>query len=124
MLAFPHRRAIHRSVLVTLAAWVLVLMAGIANACLPNEGQPRPVAQVQAAQADAHEAACNDAWDGAALPFAKQEGHDSTDLDAAALHAGAAGPQRVPVAAMEQALDDGLHAHGPPGAIRFLRLRL
>ena len=124
MLAFPHRRAIHRSVLVTLAAWVLALMAGIANACLPNDSQTRLVAQVQAAEPDAHDATCNDAWDGAALPFAKQEGHDSTDLDAAALHAGAGGPQRVPVAAMEQALDDGLHAHGPPGAIRFLRLRL
>ena len=60
----------------------------------------------------------------AALTVTKQEGHDSLDLDAAAVHAGAGGPQRVPVAAMEQALDDGLHAHGPPGAIRFLRLRL
>ena len=124
MLAFPHRRAIHRSVLVTLAAWVLALMAGIANACLLHDGEPRPVAQVQAAEPDAHQATCIDGWDAAALPFPKQAGHDSTDLDAAALHAGAAGPQRVPVAAMEQALDGGLHAHGPPGAIRFLRLRL
>ena len=124
MLAFPHRRAIHRSVLVTLAAWVLALMAGIANACLLHDGEPRPVAQVQAAEPDAHDATCNDGWDGAALPFAKQAGHDSTDLDAAALHASAARPQRVAVAAMEQAVDDGLHAHGPPGAIRFLRLRL
>ena len=124
MLAFPHRRAIHRSVLVTLAAWVLALMAGIANACLLHDGEPRPVAQVQAAEPDAHDATCNDGWDGAALPFPKQEGHDSTDLDDAALHAGAGGPQRVPVAAMEQAVDDGLHAFGPPGAIRFLRLRL
>ena len=124
MLAFPHRRAIHRSVLVTLAAWVLALMAGIANACLPNDSQTRLVAQVQAAEPDAHDTTCNDTWDGAAFTVAKQEGHDSTDLDAAALHAGAGGPQRVSVAAIELVMDGGLHAHGPPDAIRFLRLRL
>ena len=67
MLVFPHRRAIRRSVLVTLAVWVFVLMAGFANACLLHDGQPRHLAQVQAAEHDAHDATCNDAWDGAAL---------------------------------------------------------
>ena len=124
MLVFPHRRAIRRSVLVTLAVWVFVLMAGFANACLLHDGQPRHLAQVQAAEHDAHDATCNDAWDGAALTVAKQVGHDSSGLDAAAFHAAASGPPRVPVAALEQAVEVGLHVHGPPDAIRFLRLRL
>lgn len=121
MLAFSHRCAIHRTVLVALAAWILALMAGIANACVLHDPEPGHPGQVQAAEPDAHGATCNDAWDGAALTVARQ---DSTDLDAAALHAGAAGLQRVPVAAMEEKVDDGPHAHGPPGAIRLLRLRL
>ena len=124
MLAFPHRRAIHRSVLVTLAAWVLALMAGYANACFPHEREPSHHSQVQAADPDAHEATCNDAWDGAAMTVAKQAGHDSSHLDAAFLQAGTGGPKPVAVAAVEKAVDVGLHAHGPPGAIRFLRLRL
>ena len=124
MPVFPHRRAIRRSVVVTLAVWGFALMAGFANACLLHDGEPRHIALVQAAEHDVHEGACNDVWDGAALPVAKQVGHDSNGLDAAAFHAGAGGPQRVPVAALEQAVEVRLHAHGPPDAIRFLRLRL
>ena len=124
MLVFPHRRAIHRSVLVTLAAWVLALMAGYANACFPHDSEPSHPSQVQAADADAHEATCNDAWDAAAATAAKQAGHDSPPLDAALLRAGTGGPKPVAVAVAEQAVDVGLHAHGPPGAIRFLHLRL
>ena len=124
MLAFPHRRAIHRSVLVTLAAWVLALMAGLANACFPHEREPSHHSQVQAADHDAHEAACNDAWDAATLTAAKQPGSDSPHPDAALLQAGTGGPKPVAVAVVAEAVDVGLHAHGPPGAIRFLRLRL
>ena len=127
MLVFLRRRAIRRNVLVMLAAWVFALVAGVANACLLHDGQPQHNAQVQAVERDApdaRDATCNEAWDGAALTVAKQEGHDSLDFDAAALHAGAGGPQRVPAVAMEQAGDGGLQAHGPPDAIRFLRLRL
>ena len=124
MLAFPHRRAIHRSVLVTLAAWVLALMAGYANACFPHEREPSHPSQVQAADPDAHEATCNDAWDGAAMTVTKQASHDSSYLDAVLLLASTGGPKPVAVAAVEEAVDVGLHAHGPPGAIRFLRLRL
>ena len=123
MLVFPHRRAIRRSVLVTLAVWGFALMAGFANACLLHDGEPRHIAQLQA-EHDAHDATCSDAWDGAALTAAKPLGHDSNGLDAANLHAGAGGLQRVPVVALEQAVEIGLHAHGPPDAIRFLRLRL
>ena len=124
MLAFPHRRAIHRSVLVTLAAWVLALMAGYANACFPHERELSHHSQVQAADPDAREANCSDAWDGAAMTVTKQASHDSSYLDAALLQASTGGPKPVAVAAVEEAVDVGLHAHGPPGAIRFLRLRL
>ena len=128
MIFFPHRRAIRRSVLVTLAVWGFALMAGIANACLLHDGEPRHIAQLQAAEHDAHDAThdgtCNDAWDGAALIAAKPLGHDGNGLDAAHFHADAGGPQRVPVVALERAAEIGLHAHGPPDAIRFLRLRL
>lgn len=124
MLAFPNRRAIHRSVLVTLAVWVLALMAGFANACSPYDGEPSHQSQVQAADHDAHEAPCNDAWDAAAVTAAKQAGPDSAHQDAAHLRAGIDGPKSVAVAVVEKAVDVGLHAHGPPGAIRFLRLRL
>lgn len=124
MLALPHCRAIHRSVLVTLVAWVLALMAGYANACFPHERELSHHSQVQAADPDAHEATCNDAWDGAAMTVPKQASHDSSHLDAALLQAGTGGARPVAVAAVEKAVDVGLHAHGPPGAIRFLRLRL
>lgn len=124
MLAFPNRRAIHRSVLVTLAAWVLALMAGFANACSPHEREPSHHSQVKAAGHDAHEAPCNDAWDAAAVTAAKHAGHDSSHLDAAHLQAGTDGPKPVAVAVVEKAIEVGLHAHGPPSAIRFLRLRL
>lgn len=124
MHAFPHRRAIHRNVLVTLAVWVLALMAGYANACFPHEREPSHYSPAQAAHAGAHEATCNDAWDGAALAVAKQAGHDSPHLDAAPLPAGTRGPKPVAVAAVEETRGVGLHAHGPPDAIRFLRLRL
>ena len=124
MLAFPHRRASHRSVLVTLAVWVLALMAGYANACLPHEREPSHHSQVQAPDPDAHEVTCNDAGDAAALTAAKPSDHDSSHPDAALLQTGTGGPKPVAVAAVEKAVDVGLHAHGPPGAIRFLRLRL
>ena len=124
MLVFSHRRAIRRSVLVTLVVWGFALMAGFANACLLHDGEPRHIAQLQVAEHDAHDATCSDAWDGAALTAAKPLGHDGNGLDAANFHAGTVGPQRVPVVVLEQAVAIGLHAHGPPDAIRFLRLRL
>lgn len=124
MLALPHRRAIDRNVLVTLAAWVLALMAGYANACSPYEREPSHHSPAQAAHAGAHVATCNDAWDAAALAVAKQAGHDSSRLDAVLFQAGTRGLKPVAVAAVEETVGVGLHAHGPPDAIRFLRLRL
>ena len=124
MFAFPHRRPIHRTVLVTLAAWVLALMVGIANACLPHAGEPGHGGPVHAVEPGVHEAPCNDAWDTGALTVAKQPGPDSTHLDAAAVQTIVRSPHPVSAAAIDPAVDDGLHAIGPPGAIRFLRLRL
>ena len=124
MLAFLHRRAIHRTVLVTLAAWVLALMAGFANACLPHDREPAQPGQVQVVDPDVDEAACNDSWDAGAFTVAKQAGHDSTHLEPAAVQTTAGVPHPVSVSVTAQAVDEGVHAHGPPGAIRFLRLRL
>ena len=124
MLVFPHRQAIHSSVLVTLAAWVLALMAGYANACFPHDSESSHHSQVQAADAEAHEATCNDVWDAAAVTAAKQAGLDFSPLHAALLQVGNGGPKPAAVAVVEKAAVVGLHEHGPPGAIRFLRLRL
>jgi hypothetical protein len=133
MFAFPHRRTIHRTVLVTLAVWVLALMAGVANACLPQAHEPghgapvhavEPMAPAHAVEPVSHEAQCHDAWDAGALTVTKQQGPDSNHLDAAAAQTMARSPHPVSVAAIDPAVDDGLHTTGPPGAIRFLRLRL
>ena len=124
MLACPHRQTIHRDVFVTLAAWVLTLVAGYANACFPHVGEPSHHSQVQAVNADLHEATCDDAWDAAEVTAAMQAGHEFSPLYAALLQAGTRGPKCAALAVVEKAVDVGRHAHGPPGAIRFLRLRL
>ena len=124
MLAFPHRRAIHRTVLVTLAAWVLALVAGFANACVLHDREPGRHGQAQVVDRGAHEAACNDSSDVAAFTIAKQAGHDKPDSEPATVQTIAGAPNSVSVSVTTQAVDEGVHAHGPPGAIRFLRLRL
>ena len=124
MFALPHHRTIHRTVLVMLAVWVLALMAGVANACLPLAHEPGHDAPVHAVEPAAHEAPCHDAWDAGALTVAKQPGPDSNHLEAAAAQTMARSLHPVSVDAIDPAVDDGLHAIGPPGAIRFLRLRL
>jgi hypothetical protein len=122
--AFPHRRAIHRSVLVTLAAWVLALVAGFANACVLDVREPGRHGQAQVVDRDAHEAECNDSPDVAAFSIAKQAGHDKPDSEPAAVQTIAGAPNPVSVSVTTDAVDGGVHAHGPPDAIRFLRLRL
>jgi hypothetical protein len=124
MFAVPHRRTIHRTVLVTLAAWVLALVAGVANACLPQALEPGHDGSVQVVEPEANGTPCHDAWDAGALAVAKQEGDDSTHWDAAAVQTIVRSPHPVSVAVIDPAVDDGLHAIGPPGAIRSLRLRL
>ena len=124
MFASPHRRTIHRTVLVTLAAWVLALMAGVANACLPQAHEPGHDGPVNAVEPVAHETLCSGAWNADALTVAKPEGDDSTHWDAAAVQTIVHSPHPVSVDVIDPAVDEGLHAIGPPGAIRFLRLRL
>ena len=123
MLTFTHRRLIRRSVIVTLAAWVFTLMAGVANACLPHERESSQDVQVQSVDADALEVGCNDSRDAGVAAVARQGDQDSSPSNLGAWPAGAAGPL-LPVAAIKQADCDAVHAQGPPGAIRFLRLRL
>lgn len=108
----------------TLAAWVLALMAGIANACLPHAGEPGHDGQVQAVEHGADEAACHDAWDARALAVAKQLSPDSTHWEAAAVQTIVRSQDPVSDAVIDQAVDGEPHANGSPDAIRFLRLRL
>ena len=124
MLTFSHRRAIHRTALVTLAACAFALMAGMANACVLHDRVASNDGQVQAVDPDAPGAACDAAWEAGALTTAKQEGRDSTPLEPAALQTVGIGPNFVSVAVITQSVDKGVATCGPPGAIRFLRLRL
>ena len=124
MLTCSHHRAIHRAVLVTLAAWILALMAGTANACVLEDRKAGNGGQVQAVDPDAPRAACAAARDAGAFAVAKQEGRDSTPSEPAAVQTVGVGPNFVSVAVITQSVDEGVAARGPPGAIRFLRLRL
>ena len=124
MIAFTHSRVIRRCVIVMLAVWVFALMAGVANACLQHERQSGHDTQVQSVDADALEVTCNDSRYVGVTTVARQEGSESTLSDLEAVPANAAGPNLVPVAAIEQTVDDAVQSHGPPSAIRFLRLRL
>ena len=124
MLTFSHPRAIHRTVLVTLAAWVLVLMAGIANACVLHDRSTDHEGQVQAIDPDAPEAECDAAWEAGAFTMARQEGRDSTPLEPAGVHTVGIGPNFASVTVITQSSEEGVASRGPPGAIRFLRLRL
>ncbi len=119
----------HRAVTVTLVAWVFALMAGIANACVPHDRDPGRDGQAQernASTVDAggHKVACTDLRDSAASTAAKPVGQDSTDWGSAAVQSSAWCLNLAPDAVANRSLDDGVLAHGPPGAIRFLRLRL
>ena len=124
MFGFPHRRTVQRTVLMTLAVWVLALMAGIANACLPHAGEPGHDGQVQAVEHGADDAPCHDAWDARALAVAKQLNPDSTHWEAVAVQTIVRSQDPVSDAVIDQAVDGEPHANGSPDAIRFLRLRL
>ena len=124
MFSFSRRRAIHRTVLVTLAAWVFMLMAGIANACVLHDRVASHDGQVQAINLDPPEAECDAGWEASAFTIAKQEGRDSTPFEPAAVQTVGVGPNLVSAALIAPSLDEGVAACGPPGAIRFLRLRL
>jgi hypothetical protein len=124
MFAVPHRRTIQRTVLLTLAAWVLALMAGIANACLPHAGEPGHDGQLQAVEHGADQAPCHDARVAGALTVAKQPGNDIPHWEAAAVQTFVRSPDPVSDAVTDQAVDGEPHANGSPDAIRFLRLRL
>ena len=131
MLALPRHRAKRRTVTLVLVAWVFALAAGIANACVLHDrhaGRDGPVGS--SANALAHPegsaSACKDAWDASASAGVKTAGQDSTSP-----HAGLAAVQSrsgclIPASAavVEPSQGDGVLAHGPPAAIRFLRLRL
>ncbi len=124
MLTFSHRRAIHRTVLVTLAVWVFVLMAGIANAYVLRDRVAGHDGQVQVIDPDAPEAERDAAWEAVAFTIARQEGRDSSLVDPAAVQTVGVGPNFVSVDVITQSVAAGEAARGPPGAIRFLRLRL
>ncbi len=120
-----------RAVTVTLVAWAFALVAGIASACLLHDRQAghdqiSATSAEATVDADGHTSTCNDSWDFAAATVAKSASQESpsTYWGAAAVqsHAGCLKPAASAVT--RHPLDDGVLAYGPPGAIRFLRLRL
>ena len=81
MHAVSHHRAIRRSVLVTLAAWVLALMVGVANACLLHEHESGPQAQGQIFAHEATHAACSDASEATVVRVVKQQARDGNPVE-------------------------------------------
>ncbi len=153
MLAFFHRRAKHRTVMLTLAVWVFALAAGVVNACvlqvkvpahhqgqehsastviethahlsvLPQSAVPVP-ADGPSTDADSSQAQCKSFCDGdAAAAAAKQQGHDITDLAQAPMHVRARTPFLLTLAPAKQFFDDRPPPPGAPMVIRFLRLTI
>lgn len=130
----PGRRCnttLRRTATVTLVAWAFALMAGIANACLLHDRDPgHEQVSVSSAEAsvdpDGHTSTCNDSWDSGAATVAKPASQESTSTDwgPAAVQSRAGCLKPASGAVTQHSLDGGVLAHGPPGAIRFLRLRL
>jgi hypothetical protein len=117
-----------------LVVWVFALVAGIANACPLHDRQSSHDGQGHASSAEAlvdpdgHASTCKDSWDAGPSNIAKTASQDkpstSTDGQPAAAQTSVGCPKPASLVAAHQPLDDGVLAHGPPGAIRFLRLRL
>lgn len=124
MLAFSPRRSVHRTVCMTLAAWTFALLAGIANACVPHDRATGHGGPAQAVEADPAQAECDAAWEAGALVFAEQEGRDSNPVYPAAVATVGRGLNLEAVTVITPQIGEGVVARGPPGAIRYLRLRL
>ena len=122
---------LRRTATVTLVAWAFALVAGIANACLLHDREPGHE-QMSASSAEAsvdpdgHTSTCKDSWDSAAAAVAKStiQESPSTYWGPAAVQSRAGCLILAANTLTQHSVDDGVRAHGPPGAIRFLRLRL
>jgi hypothetical protein len=120
-----------RTAAVTLVAWVFALMAGVANACLlhdrqPDHGQTPGQSAEASVDHDGHTSRCNDARDSGAATATKPASQESPGADwgPAAVQSRTGCLNPASGAVTRHSLDDGVLAHGPPSAIRFLRLRL
>ena len=139
---FSRRRGKRRTVVVTLVAWGLALMAGMVNACVLQEavpihhGQARaypsaaPKAQAPGSQAEPsgeageHKEPCQQFCDSEASTAVQRQGHGPTDLGNAVVHVGACTPSLAPVALVKVSFDDRPPPDRLPIAIRFVRLTL
>ena len=139
---FSRRRAKRRTVVVTLVAWGLALVAGMVNACVLHEagpgyhgqGQARPsaVPEVQALASQAeppgdageHKQPCQQFCDSEASTAVQRQGHGPTDLGHAVVHVGDWTPSLAPVALVKLPFDDRPPPDRLPIAIRFVRLTL
>ena len=131
MLALLRHRAKRRTVTLVLVAWVFALAAGIADACVLHDrhaGRDGPVGSSAnaLAHAEGSVSACNDAWDASASAGVKSAGQDSTSPHAGFAAVQSRSERLIPASAavVEPSQGDGVLAHGPPAAIRFLRLLL
>ena len=154
MLAFFHRRAKHRTVVLTLAVWVFALVAGVGNACvlqvkvpahdrgeehmhsaskiethahlsvLPQSGAPAP-ADAPCSDDESGKAQCKSFCDvEASAAAAKQQGSDATDLAQVSMQVLVAAPYLPPLATAKRSFDDRPPPSGAPMVIRFLRLTI
>lgn len=146
---FSDPRKQRRAVLLTLAAWVFALMAGIANACLLQDGssvragpqerhgssthpdaavaaQPAALAAhpEPAGDADPDQAACEKFCVADASAAVKQENCQGIDPGPAAWHACGWMAESLRIVVAMQAVDDRPFPHDTPISIRFGRLRL
>jgi len=106
--------------------WLSAAMVPFASACLLHAG-PGLGHSAQAAQvADDHDATCNDAWDAGASAASKLASQDPGSSPAGPALLQSCAVYLIPALRTDdpRSLDDGVLAHGPPAAIRFLRLRL
>ena len=139
---FSRRRAKRRTVVVTLVAWGLALVAGMVNACVLRDVVPShhghvqthpsaaPEAQAPGSQAEPsgdageHKEPCQQFCDSEASTAVQRQGHGPTDLGHAVVHVGAWTPSLAPVALVKLPFDDRPPPDRLPIAIRFVRLTL
>ena len=154
MLLFFRHRAKRRTVMVTLVAWTLALMAGLVNACLLQDAAPGQHGQVYGhpssgqsieihsdssatpqdaalgmpseptGDADAYKETCKKFCDSEAPTAVRLQGHDPADPGHAVVIAGACTPDLAPVAQAKVPFDERPLPQSPSVAIRFLRLTL
>jgi hypothetical protein len=106
--------------------WLSAVMVPFANACLLHAGPGLGHSPQAAHVADDHDAMCNDAWDAGASAASKLASQDPGGSPAGPALLQSCAVCLIPASRTDdpRSIEAGVLAHGPPAAIRFLRLRL